>query len=116
MKTFLAVFLGSPSATEQWNALPEPERQARGARGVEAWHAWVERHRDAIVEAGGPLGRTKAVSRAGIVDLRNAMSAYTTVRAASHEEAARMFENHPHFTIFPGDSVEVMEVLPIPPR
>jgi hypothetical protein len=25
-----------------------------------------------------------------------------------------MFENHPHFTIFPGDSVEIMECLPIP--
>jgi len=26
----------------------------------------------------------------------------------------RLFENHPHFSIFPGDAVEVMEVLPIP--
>jgi hypothetical protein len=25
-----------------------------------------------------------------------------------------MFEKHPHFSIFPGDSVEIMEVLPIP--
>jgi hypothetical protein len=25
-----------------------------------------------------------------------------------------MFVGHPHFTIFPGDGVEVMEVLPIP--
>ena len=116
MKAFLAVFLGTASTMEQWNALPEQERQARGARGVEAWHAWVDRHRDAIVDAGGPLGRTKAVSAAGVADLRNAMTAYTTVRAASHEDAARMFENHPHFTIFPGDSIEVMEVLPIPPR
>ena len=44
------------------------------------------------------------------------MSAYTIVRAESHDEAAQMFDGHPHFTIFPGDSVEVMEVLPIPPR
>jgi hypothetical protein len=25
-----------------------------------------------------------------------------------------MFENHPHFAIFPGEAVEVMPVLPIP--
>jgi hypothetical protein len=25
-----------------------------------------------------------------------------------------MFEGHPHFTIFPGESIEVMECLPIP--
>jgi hypothetical protein len=30
--------------------------------------------------------------------------------------AARMFEMHPHFAIFPGDSVEIMECLPIPGR
>jgi hypothetical protein len=44
------------------------------------------------------------------------MTAYVLVRAESHEAAARMFENHPHFTIFPGDSVEIMECLPLPGR
>lgn len=38
----------------------------------------------------------------------------TIVEADSHEAAARMFENHPHFSIFPGDSVEIMECLPMP--
>jgi hypothetical protein len=42
------------------------------------------------------------------------MTGYVIVQAESHEAAARMFENHPHFTIFPGDSVEIMECLPIP--
>lgn len=28
--------------------------------------------------------------------------------------AAGLFENHPHFTIVPGEAVEVMPVLPIP--
>ena len=36
------------------------------------------------------------------------------VRANSHEAAAALFENHPHFTIFPGEAVQVMPVLPIP--
>jgi hypothetical protein len=36
------------------------------------------------------------------------------VSAESQEAAAKMFEKHPHFTIFPGDAVEIMEVLPIP--
>jgi hypothetical protein len=36
------------------------------------------------------------------------------VCADSHEAAATLFENHPHFMIFPGESVEVMPVLPIP--
>jgi hypothetical protein len=41
------------------------------------------------------------------------MSAYTVVRAESHDAAGKLFERHPRFTIFPGDSVEVMPVLPI---
>ena len=63
---------------------------------------------------GGPLGKTKKVSEHGIEDINNLMSGYTVVRADSHEAAAKLFEKHPHFTIFPGDSVEVMPVLPIP--
>ena len=82
--------------------------------GITAWHAWVERHKAAIVEMGAPLGKTKAVSPDGIADVRNAMTGFTIVRADSHEAAAKMFENHPHFTIFPGDGVEVMECLPVP--
>lgn len=45
---------------------------------------------------------------------RLAKHAYMVVRADSHEAAAKLFERHPHFTIFPGESVEIMPVLPIP--
>jgi hypothetical protein len=37
-------------------------------------------------------------------------------RVDSHEAAAAMFENHPHFAIFPGDGVDIMPCLPIPTR
>lgn len=36
------------------------------------------------------------------------------VEAEPHEAAAKLFENHPHFAIFPGDGAEVMECLPKP--
>jgi hypothetical protein len=42
------------------------------------------------------------------------MTGYVVVRSESNEAAAKMFEKHPHFAIFPGDSVEIMECLPIP--
>jgi hypothetical protein len=42
------------------------------------------------------------------------MTAFTLVQADSQEAAAKLFENHPHFTVFPGDAVEVMECLPVP--
>jgi hypothetical protein len=63
---------------------------------------------------GGPLGKTKKISPNGIEDITNAMGAFTVVRAESHAAAAKLFLDHPHFTIFPGESIEVMPVLPIP--
>jgi hypothetical protein len=79
-----------------------------------AWKAWVEKHHGAIVGMGGPLGKTKKVAPGGMADVSNEMGAYTVVRADSHEATAKLFENHPHFAIFPGESVEIMPVLPIP--
>ncbi len=79
-----------------------------------AWKAWMEKHQAAVVGMGGPLGKTKKVTQHGVEDTSNEMGAFMVVRADSHEAAARLFEKHPHFTIFPGESVEVMPVLPIP--
>ena len=116
MKKFLAIYLGNQSSPKfaAWNALPAAQREAQHKEGVAAWHAWVEKHQKAIVDGGGPLGKTKTSSAQGIADTRNLLTGYTIVQAESHEAAARMFENHPHFTKMPGDCVEIMEVLPIP--
>ncbi len=114
--TFLAVFLGSKTNPrfQAWMAMSEAERKPKEAEGMKAWKAWVEKHQAAIVFMGGPLGKTKKVSAAGIEDISNAMGAFTVVKADSQEAAAKMFVNHPHFAIFPGEAVEVMPVLPIP--
>lgn len=114
--TYLAVFLGSKTSAQRkaWDALREDEQRAKGREGIAAWKAWVKKHEKAIVALGGPLGKTKRVSARGVEDIANEMGAFTLVRADSHEAAARMFENHPHFTIFPGEHIEIMPVLPIP--
>lgn len=116
MKKFLAVYTGSPDAREKWDKLDEPKRKAREAAGMKAWGDWMMTHSAAIVETGGPLGKTKRVSSNGVGDTRNNLAGYVVVQAESHDAAARMFTNHPHFAIFPGDSVEIMECLPIPGR
>ncbi|GAA5081004.1 hypothetical protein [Lysobacter panacisoli] len=114
MKRYLAVFLGTAASMEQWKALSEDERARREKAGMEAWGQWVKRYEAAIVDGGSPLGKTKRIASKGIADVRNELAAWTVVEAESHEAAARMFEGHPHFTIFPGDAVEVMECLPMP--
>jgi hypothetical protein len=116
--TFLAVFTGSKTSPrmQAWMAMPEADRKAKEKQGFMAWTAWMEKHKDALIQGGGPLGKTKQVTPAGVADISNQMSAFVMVRADSHEAAARIFENHPHFAIFPGEGVEVMPVLPIPSR
>jgi hypothetical protein len=114
--TYLAVFVGSKNSKQfaAWNALSEPERKAREQKGMAAWKAWVAKHQASLADMGGPLGKTKRVGADGIADISNELGAFTVVRAESHEAAAKMFESHPHFAIFPGEAVEIMPVLPIP--
>ncbi|MBS0213129.1 MAG: hypothetical protein JSR26_08140 [Proteobacteria bacterium] len=114
MKNYLAMCTGSPSAMAAWHELPEAERQQQFAQGMAAWQQWATDNAGAIVEMGGPLSRTKLVDRQGITDIRNNLSAYMVVRAESQEAAARLFLGHPHFMMFPGEGVEIMEILPIP--
>lgn len=116
MKRFLAIYLGSMQspAFEQWHAMEEAERKERQRAGLEAWMRWGKEHEESIVEMGTPLGKTKRVDANGVSDTKNAMTGYVIVEAESHEAAARMFANHPHFSIFPGEAVEIMECLPVP--
>jgi len=114
MKKFLAIYIGAASAFEKWSAMDAAQRKERETSGMKAWGDWMTANKAAVVDQGGPLGKTKRTSGQGVSDIKNSMAGYVIVQAESHEAAARMFEKHPHFTIFPGDSVEIMECLPIP--
>ncbi len=115
-KHFLAVFTGNAEAAEKsgWNALSESVRHQRTQAGIAAWHAWMGSHANQLVFAGGPIGKTLRVSVSGIADTQNDICGYVVVSAESHEAAAKLFESHPHFSIFPGEAVEIMECLPVP--
>ena len=110
MPKFLAIYTGTASAAEKAQA----EGRVDEAAGMAAWGQWMEEHAGAIIDPGGPLGKTKKVSPEGISDITNTVAAYVVVEAASHEAAAKMFEGHAHFTKFPGEGVEVMPILDMP--
>jgi hypothetical protein len=114
--TYLAVFTGSMTSPRfaAWMAMPEAERKAKEQEGIAAWSAWMQKHADVLAFHGGPLGKTKRVTPEGIADFSNNLGGFVVVRAQSHEAAAKLFEKHPQFTIFPGEGVEVMPVMPIP--
>ncbi len=114
--TYVALFTGNRDSAraQAFFTLPEAQRKAKEQEGIAAWGAWMQKHHDAIVFPGGPLGKTKLVSPQGISDITNKLGGIVVVRAESHEAAAKLFENHPQFTIFPGEGIEIMPILPIP--
>ena len=114
MKKFLAVYLGSPAGLDEWKKMDEAARKQKESVGIQAWKDWMTKNGQSLVDGGCPLGKTKRISATGIADTRNDLTGYTIVEAESHESAARLFLNHPHFSHFPGDAVEIMECLPIP--
>ena len=116
MKTFLAVYLGSKegSAALKWKSHTEEKRRELEKAGMNGWMSWTTKNAKSIVSDGSPLGKTKKITSNGISDATNEIAGYSIVQAETQEAAAKMFLNHPHFMLFPGDSVEVMECLPIP--
>ena len=110
---YLAVFTSNKTSAkwQAWYAMSEAEQRAKDEIGLAALAAWDEAHRDVIVYQGGALGPTKRVSDKGVMDVVNEMTVFMVVRAESHEAAARLFEGHPHITVFPCDAVEVMPLL-----
>ncbi len=116
MKKFLAVYTGSPLGLEheKWLAADSATRKEREKRGMTEWKNWSKEYSKAIVDIGSPLGKTKEVNSNGITDIENNLTAFVVIKAESHEAAAKIFLKHPHFTIFPGESVEIMECLSMP--
>ena len=117
MKRFLAVMYGgSPTgdAAKRWGSLTKELQEKWQKEGGAAWMAWAQKNAAHIKDMGSPLGRTKNVDKKGVSDTRNELTAWTVVEAPDHQTAAEMFKEHPHFMIFPGDRIEIMECLPIP--
>jgi hypothetical protein len=108
MKTFMAIYTASPD-----NMKERPD-EATIEKGMAAWGQWMKDNHEAIVDPGGPLGKTKKAGPDGVSDIKNALTGYIVVEAADHAAAAALFKDHPHFTVFPGDGVEVMEIMPMP--
>jgi hypothetical protein len=116
LKTFVAIYLGSESGSmmKKWATFDRKTRQQKEAEAITAWHAWAKKNKKSIVEMGNPLGATLRADRKGIRKTSNAMTGFTIVKAKTHKSAAKLFSDHPHFTLFPGEAIEIMECLEIP--
>lgn len=110
MAKFLAVYIGTATVEEKAQTLDPATQQ----RGMTEWGKWAVDNSGSIVDQGAPLGRTKAIDRDGIHDAKNQLTGYVIVEAESLDAAAALFRAHPHFGVFPGDRIEVVECLEMP--
>jgi len=108
MPRFLAVYTMKPGNVVRFRAMPKSEQDAVDAAGVPRWMDWEKANAASFADRGGMVGKTKRVTRDGIADAQNDICGYVVVEAETIEAAAKLFENHPHFSIFPGDAVDIM--------
>ena len=114
MKRFLVTYLAPASVIDDWKKTDPEKRKAAEEQMRADWGKWMSKNANIFLDKGAGVGKTRRVTAQGNGASRNDIMLYAIVQADSHEAASKMFENHPHFSIFPGETVEIMPVLPIP--
>lgn len=111
MPRFLAVYMMKAENVEAFRALPKEKQDAIDRVGVKLWGEWEAAHEADFVDRGAMVGQTLRVAQSGTAPAVNTVCGYVVVRAETIEAAAKIFENHPHFALFPGDSVDIMPMV-----
>lgn len=101
MKNFILTYHGGK----------KPETADEGAKHMAEWEKWADSLGDSLVNRGTPLGSSKSVTTAGVVDGGgdNPMVGYSIVCAENIEAAVQMVENSPHVTY--GGMMVVAEMM-----
>jgi len=116
MPRFVAVYTMKPEDVAAFRALSKAEQEAIDNAGLKAWEEWSKHNAAAIVATDVMVGKTRRVTTAGIAEAQNQIAGFLIVEAADITAAARLFQDHPHITIFPGDGIDVMPVVSEPPK
>lgn len=108
MPRFVAVYTMKPEHVAAFRARPRVEQEAIDRAGLKAWNEWCTRNAAAIVASDVMVGKTRRITKAGIVDAQNQIAGFVIVEAADIDAAAGLFQDHPHITVFPGQGIDVM--------
>lgn len=109
MTRFLAIYHGVADEVEK-GELSEDQQ----AEFMSAWASWAQSHQQSLVDPGAPLYMKKLVTSRGVEDFTDSKTGYAIVKAASHDDAVKIFAEHPHMLLNSGNSIEVLECPPAP--
>jgi len=107
MKKYLVIYKAPSEEFQKMMANSDKDMQKKG---MEEWDTWMKAHKAELVDMGGPVSKTKQVMADGVTDIKNDIGGYSIVQADSHDAAAKVFSDNPHFKI-PRASIEVMEIM-----
>src|ERR1051326_4164535 len=110
MKKFFVLY---KAPTEEFQKLMQNTSPEDQQKGTKEWTDWMTAHSSDLIDGGAPVGKTKEVKKTAIKDIKNEVGGYSIVQADTHEEAAKLFSDNPHFSI-PRATIEVMEIVPMP--
>lgn len=112
MKKYFVFYMASEGDFKKVMAeIPKMTPEQRKA-SMDDWMSWMK-SKGGMVDMGAPLGKTKRVTPSEVQPMRNEIGGYSIVEANSHEEAAKMMQDSPHFKMMPKGWIEVMEVMPM---
>jgi hypothetical protein len=106
MSKFLVLYNSNQTAREQMAAATPEQAQA----GMDAWMAWANKAGSAIVDLGSPLGDSTTVGGKGAAG--PSAGGYSIMQADSVDKLKGALDGHPHLMV-PGNTIQVMEFLPI---
>jgi hypothetical protein len=110
MKKFLVLYKAAPSEFAKAMKSSPAEQKS----GMEAWNAWSKKASASIVDLGAPLGKTLRITKGGASPVVNDLGGYSILQGESKEALAEVLKGHPHFTMGPESSIEVIELVDLP--
>jgi hypothetical protein len=93
MKKFLAIYIGTASSpkSSEWKAMDEGKRKKLEAPGIKAWGDWMTAHKSAVVDTGGPLGKTKRTSAQGVASPATRSRSWNAYRFRGSSKGDELF-------------------------
>jgi hypothetical protein len=112
MKKFLVLYMAPAAGMKEWMQKPEADRKVEEDKMKSDWGVWTTANGGMIKETAG-AGKTKRVTKDGVVDVANDVMLYSMVEGDSTDAVAELFKDHPHLGI-PGATIDVMPANALP--
>lgn len=113
MTEFLVLYLAPAAGLEAWMKIDPEVRKEEEDKMKADWNAWMEAHKGMFKSPTAGAGKTKRVSKDGVIDTKNDLMLFAIVEGESHEAVADAFKDHPHFGI-PDATIEIMPINYLP--